>query len=151
MQRERPLVIGVGNPQCGDDAAGPLVIEQIGSRAGSRIDLEAITGACTGLVEHLCERDNVIIVDACKSGAPAGTLHCLDAGRTEPYQGSISCHGFGVAEAIALARVMGTMPKSCTIFAIEGKNFGMADVMSEPVRRAVTSLVSDLSRQLQLD
>ena len=38
-------------------------------------------------------------------------------------RGTVSSHGFGVAEAIALARALGTLPQHCIVYAIEAADF----------------------------
>ena len=59
----------------------------------------------------------VIVVDAVRSGAPAGTVHRLDrAGRADPAALRGSTHAFGLAETIELARALDRLPQRLTVY-----------------------------------
>jgi hydrogenase maturation protease len=127
------IVIGVGNPWRRDDGAGPAVARAAG-------------GVCTDDPARLLElwegAAHAVIVDACVSGAPPGTIHRGDSGAPSH---PASSHGFGVADAIALARSLGRLPARLDLYAIEGADFGHGEGLTPPVSRAV----GDLARRLR--
>ncbi len=84
---------------------------------------------------------HAVVVDACASGASPGTIHRGDAGR--PVHPA-STHGFGVADAIALARSLGRLPQRLDIYAIEGADFGYGDGLTPAVAAAVDELADEL-------
>lgn len=110
----------------------------------------ALTGDCTVLVDHLAARDHVVIVDACRAGAAPGTLHRFDAVAAPlPSElGGLSTHGFGVAEAIALARALNAMPRTCLVLAVEAATFDIGAPLSTPVAIAVDTVSSAISDHL---
>lgn len=129
------LVIGVGNPWRGDDAAGLMVAEAAG---GVRHE-----GDGTGLIDRWAGAEHVVIVDAAASGAPPGTVRCFDAhAEALPERALRSCttHSFGVGDAIELARSLGRLPARVEVYAIEGADFAVGE--------AVTPAVADAAREL---
>ncbi len=139
-----PLVIGVGNDFAGDDAAGRLVVRALEGAAG--IDVAETHGAAADIVTLMEGRDRVLIVDACTSGAPPGTVHKLDAvaGDLPGWLRSVSSHGIGVAEAVALARVLDSLPPRVEVWAIEGTAFCTGDAVTGDVQAAVEAVIAAL-------
>lgn len=144
----KPLLIGVGNDFAGDDAAGRLVARALASRDG--FDVAETHGAAADIVTLMEDRAQVVIVDACRSGAAAGTLYKLDAvaGALPGWLRSVSSHGIGVAEAVALARILGSLPPRVEVWAIEGAAFATGDPVSPEVARAVQEVVRALPPHL---
>lgn len=141
----KPLVIGVGNPMGGDDAAGRLVVQWL---AGRTIDFDVIEsfGGAADLVTAFEDRAHVLIVDACLSGATPGTIHRFDARAAPlpPFLNAVSSHAIGVGEGIELARALELLPKICTVIAIEGTDF----TIGAPVSPAVTGAVKVCIREI---
>jgi hydrogenase maturation protease len=131
------LVIGVGNEHAGDDAAGRLVARAL-ARLGCACDVTECTGLMTDLVPLMEERKAVVIIDACRSGAPIGTVHWLDVAGAPVPSGlrTVSSHGLGVAEAVELARSLAVLPPSCILVALEGQSFGLGAPVSGGVLEA---------------
>ena len=89
------------------------------------------------------------LVDACASGAPAGTsaasMSCRTAARPRFW---VSTHGFGLAEAIELARALGQLPPRCIVYAIEGGSFETGAPLSPPAQAAVAEVSRRLSAEI---
>jgi hydrogenase maturation protease len=129
------IVIGVGNPLRGDDAAGPEVARRVSG---------AVVHDAAALLDLFAADDHVVIVDAARSGAPAGTVHRLDADALGSAGLRFSTHAFGVAEAVGLGRALGRLPERLEVYAIEGAGFDHGAPLSPPARRAVAQLVAEL-------
>jgi len=122
-------VIGIGNPDRGDDGVGRHVARLLN---GTEHDGEA-----TALLTALQGADRVWLIDAAQSGAPPGTVHRIDcATDTVATRAPASSHGFGVAEAIALARALDALPRCCILYAIEAADFTPGAALSPSVTRA---------------
>lgn len=139
------MVIGVGNRSRGDDAIGPLVVDELGARE------EAITTLiCDGDLADLSLRwgpaDDVIIVDACCTRSPLGTLHKLEPEQLRS-QGAWSTHGVGIAEAVELARLLDRLPRSLQVFGVEARVFDYGP-MSTELEHAIPSIVDELLPQV---
>ena len=144
-----PLVIGVGNLHAGDDAAGRLVARNL-ARLGGAFDVVESFGTAADLVTDFEHRARVLIVDACRSGDSAGTVHRFDVHReTLPdYLNAVSSHGIGVAEGIALARALGMLPEKCEVIAIEGADFRTGARLSAAVATAIDTCVDEIFERL---
>ncbi|HEY7602965.1 MAG TPA: hydrogenase maturation protease [Gaiellaceae bacterium] len=125
-------VIGLGNEWRRDDGAGLEVARRTGGRQ--------LDGEPVALVEALVGADEVTIVDAVSSGAPAGTVHEFEAG-AEPLPvrlfGASSTHALGLAEALELARSLGRLPTRVRVLGIEGARFDYGRGLSPEVEAAV--------------
>jgi len=145
----RVLVIGVGNPDRGDDGAGVAVVRHLRGRVGPGVRLIELPSNLTRLVDCWHASDVVVLVDATSSGAAPGTVRRFDATSAplpaRTFQGH-STHGFGVAEAIELARALGRLPRQLVVYGIEGARFGAETGLSAPVEVAAR----DVARSLEL-
>jgi len=146
--REGPriIVLCIGNPQRGDDAAGRAVARALRALL---VDVEIIEeeGEATRVLARLEVADVAYIVDACVFGAKPGDIRRFDAS-TGPLPRAAfgaSTHGIGLAEALELARALGVLPSRCVIYAIEGGTFDIGAPMSPAVAAAV-AVVADRLR-----
>ncbi len=126
------LILGCGNRERSDDAAGLLV-------PGCRPVQNPLD-----LMEEWQGHDDVVVVDAVVSGAPPGTIIEWDAISCPLRAVEFRCstHGFGVAEAVELARALGRLPAKLTIFGIEGRDFTPGGAPSVEVLEAVERLAA---------
>jgi hydrogenase maturation protease len=156
------LVIGVGNPDAGDDAAGRLVARRLAQRNGCAAGaptpvLRECEGEATALMEAWTGFDDVAVVDACQDAGAPGRIHVVgpgDSGRLALLRpgghasARRSSHGLGVAEAVALAGAIGTLPARLVIYAIEGRHFAAGNALSPEVDHAVDEVVALLVQWL---
>jgi len=147
----RRLVIGVGNLDRGDDGVGRLVAQRLRGSVPTDVHVEEQDGGAVELIERLRHVDSVFLIDAAVSGAAAGTIHQTDCTKTDamPAKSAASSHGLGVAEAVALARMLHGLPRVCMLYAVEGATFAPGAAMSPQVLAAADALVARLARELQ--
>lgn len=143
------LVVGVGNDLRGDDAVGLEVARRVsGEGCGARVAV--LVGDAADLLELMRGEDRVVIVDAVAPSGRVGRIHRVDASRAwqGPRQPDGSTHALGVAEALELARVLGSLPPRVTVFGIEGARFALGDAMSPEVRSASDDVVREIVAEL---
>jgi len=141
------IVIGVGNPDRGDDAVGPEVAARL-----AEVDLPGLvirSGTDPLDLVHLWEGAQVaVVVDAVLSGAEPGriTVHEVGARRPDggPADGSApggrrgpGTHTFGVLGAVALARALGRLPARVVLVGVEVSTVAIGAPLSPEVSRAV--------------
>ena len=99
------------------------------------------------LLELWSDHSGVAVVDAARTGSPAGTVHVFRADR-EPLPLALrsSTHAFGVADAIELGRALGRLPPRLEVYAVEGAEFGLGKSLSRAVEQAVETLAVELRR-----
>jgi hydrogenase maturation protease len=148
LSAARVVVIGVGNSFRCDDAAGLEVVQRLDVSSGAEI--HAREGDLAGLADLWDGASSVIVVDSARSpDTPPGTIHRFDALARELPTGLLSStHAFGVAEAIELARALGRLPASLTVYAIEGSRFEVGQELSPEVSAAIDGLVDELTGRL---
>jgi len=148
---DRTLVIGIGNPERGDDAAGLAVAAWLAGRLPAPVEVITHDGEATSLLALLGQASALYLVDACVSGAPAGTIRRLDVAAEPLPQAmfTVSTHGLGLADAIELARALDQLPAPSVVFAIEGRRFEPGAPLSPVVAEAVARVGERL--RLELD
>lgn len=147
--RLRRIVLGIGNPDRGDDAAGRRVARLLRRMLPDDVEVAEQDGEATALLARLDGAAAAYLVDACASGAPAGTVRRFDAGAAPLPQAAfgVSTHGFGLAEAVELARSLGQLPKRCIVYAIEGQSFELGAPLSPPV----SAVIADVVRRVEAE
>jgi hydrogenase maturation protease len=136
------VVIGVGNPDRGDDAAGWLVADRVARAAPQGVAVVRLGGEPSALIDAWQGTAAAIVIDAVVSGAEPGTLHRLDATAEEIPREMFRCstHGFGVAEAVELARALHELPPRLVIHGIEAHAFTPGAPPSPEVESALDAL-----------
>jgi hydrogenase maturation protease len=145
------LIIGVGNIYRSDDGAGIITARRVRERAPEGVGVIEQSGEGTSLLEAWKGASRVILIDAVHSGAPAGTIHRLDA-HAAPVPTRFfhySTHAFSVAEAVELARALGELPPYLIVYGIEGQNFAAGLELSAAVKQAVDGVASRLLDELR--
>lgn len=135
-------IICCGTPYRGDDAAGLVVAEQL-QQLG--VDVSICTGEALSLLEAMDGAHEVMIVDAVITGAAEGTIYEWHDCTAEFQHNSSTSHALGVAEGIALARVLGRLPQRLHIYSIEAKTFQAGGQASAEVRRAADELAQRIA------
>lgn len=140
------LIIGCGNRDRGDDAAGVMVAESLRQLG---IDVQVRRGEPAELIEAWCGVDDVIVVDAVMTGAPAGSVICWDGQHLPAFPTTPSTHGLGLAEAIELSRVLGCLPIKLRVYGIEGRHFEIGVEVSHEVKDAVERVVRSIDAEVR--
>jgi hydrogenase maturation protease len=144
------LIVGIGNPDRGDDAVGRIVARQLMQRAPADVRIVEHAGEATALLNDFRSARSAWLIDAAQSGSPPGTIHRIDCSTTDavPPRGSLTSHGFGAAEAIALARILGTLPLHCIVYAITAGQFALGAAPSPAVTLAAHDVVKRILAEL---
>ena len=146
-------VIGCGNPDAGDDAAGIVAVER------ARDALEAVGGvevlplaSPLDVVHYLDGADAVVVADAIRTpggGRAPGTVVRAVVGPGGPpaeVRSSLSSHGFGVVEAFGLMGAIGPVPR-IVLVGVEVEQTAAGRPMSPTVRAAMPELIDALVQE----
>jgi hydrogenase maturation protease len=147
----RCLVFGVGNPDRGDDGAGPAVARQLWELPLQHVKIIEHGGEATTLVAQMDGAACVFLIDACTCGAPPGTVRRFDVSTApvpEEVALGLSTHGLGPATAVELARSLGQLPHRCIIYTIEGASFATGAPLSPQVATAVSRVVGRVRTEI---
>jgi hydrogenase maturation protease len=147
MSRPKVGVACLGNRFRGDDGVGLLVADRL--RAAG-VPVQECQDELTRLLDAWSGLDRLVLVDAVRSGAPAGTVHRVDASSGElPHDLRLSSsHLFGIAETLALARALDRLPAAVVVYGVEGEQFGATTEVTPAVASAVDRVVADVLLEL---
>ena len=137
------LLIGVGNPMRGDDAAGLRAAKLIRERNHPSFRVIEHDGECASLMEAWTGAQTVIVVDAAWSDSPSGTIHRFDATQ-QLLPGRLfqrSTHAFGLHEAVELSRALNRLPPQLIIYGICVKSLEIGASLSDEVEKSVRQVV----------
>ena len=147
------VVIGVGNRLRGDDGVGLAVVERLRRYPPADTSLIGLESVSPDLFQHWSPSATVVLVDAATSGAPPGTIRTLDA-LAAPLPADalrLSTHGFGLAEAIELARALTQLPAKLSVFAVEGATFEHGLGLTDAVDAAADEVAARIRAELESD
>lgn len=122
------LVFGWGNASRGDDALGPLFVQQLGALAGSSVGIRVDFLEDYQLqIEHALDltcRERVLFVDAslnCVAPFDVTTLHAA-------RDASFTTHAMSAQAVMQVYRELsGMAPPPCTLLAIRGTGFELGE------------------------
>jgi hydrogenase maturation protease len=151
MAGGRRLIIGIGNPDRGDDAIGREVVRRLLGRLPAGVEALHHPGEATALLHCLQEAEVAFLVDAAVSGVEPGTVRRFDAAERALPSGlaDVSSHGFGLAQALELARALGSVPRRCIVYAIEGRQFEPGTPLSPETAHAAAGVADRILDELR--
>ena len=152
------LLVGLGNPDRGDDAIGPVV-----ARAVRELGLPGVRVLehedPVGLIELWTGHDVAVVVDAVRSGRQVGTVHRLETGAGRAPlppsawggTGREGTHAFGVAAVVELARALHRLPARLVVVGVEAGGFDHGAPLTPAVADAVAGAVAVVRSALAAD
>ncbi len=138
-------MVGLGSPDRGDDAVGPVVARRIADLHPSGVRVLAHEDP-TDLVVSMTGASAVVIIDAVLSpGSAPGDLIVLETGEgVAPLPedawartGRGGTHAFGLAAAVELARALKRLPPRVVLIGIAASGFEHGEPLSPGVADAV--------------
>ena len=147
------VIIGIGNLMRRDDGIGPAAVACLEhtdlARPSGEQELMTLDGEPARLLEAWRGRRLAIIIDAARSGIAAGSIHRLEIG-TDPlpaWAAGSSTHSAGIAEAVALGRVLDVLPEQLIVYGIEAADFAPGEGLSSAVSAALPGLISQVTAE----
>jgi len=145
------LVVGIGNPDRGDDAVGALVVQALCGRLPADVRVIECRGDMLGLIEDWPGCDGLVCIDAAAPLGRPGRIHRIDlnAGPLPRELSRMSSHEVGLAEAIRLARTLRLAPRRIIVYAVEGGSFDSGAPPTPPVVAAVRVVAERIVTEIQ--
>jgi hydrogenase maturation protease len=148
--QRRVLVLGLGNTLLSDEGVGVQALD----RLHARYELPGVTlqdGGTMGLeaLPYLEAATHVLVLDAVQTGAPPGTLVRL-VGEAIPaiVALKLSMHQVGLQEALAMARLRGTLPSQLVLLGIVPAVLDWGLALSPAVAAQLDALVEAAAAEL---
>ena len=145
MSRATPLlVLGLGNVLLQDDGVGSAAVALLLDRYDAPAGVRVLDGGTLGLslLPYLEDAENVILVDAIRTDAAAGTLVRLDGDDVLPAVATrLSPHQVGVLDLLDGARWRGRYPSHIALAGIVPGGFELSLGLSPAVAATLPDLV----------
>lgn len=150
------VVIGCGNLNRSDDAAGVRVIQQLRLAFGDAVpDGVKLFDAGTGGMEVMFQARGataLIVVDACRSGSDAGAIFRVPGSEiSTEHHPAYSLHDFRWDHAVhAGRRIFGAdFPADLTVYLIEAGSLQLGTELTAPVSRAVGTVCGHVEQNIR--
>lgn len=145
----RNLVIGIGNLLRADDGVGIHAAKRLKEE---RPDVEAvdISTASIDILDLIRGRDNVVIIDAIKTGAEPGTIQRITS-RELRSNDVTSSHALDLCGILTLGRLLyrDEMPKKLVVLAVEAEDINSySSKLTTKVQLATTKLFECILKEL---
>ncbi len=147
LRKKRVLVVGLGNPNLGDDGVGWKVAEEMKNQLPPDlpVDMDCLSLGGISLMEHLIGYSHAILIDAFALEEPIGSILILKLGDLPNYSAfhAASTHDISLQTAIELGKSMGAkLPDDVTVVGIATKHVcDFSKSLSPPVAEAVPQAV----------
>lgn len=147
-------VIAAGNAFYGDDGVGAAVLDEI--RRNDILPGVALIDIRTdalALLDHLVPGERTVIIDAARMGLQPGDVAAFgpDEVSLRIRGDNLSVHGFGLAEAFALARGLGLLPADLLIVGVEPARIEINRGLSAEARAAVRRVLAIIEAEVRSD
>ncbi len=138
------LVLGLGNPLCGDDGAGVAAVARLRARYAAPAGVQLLDGGTLGLslLPHLQRARRAILVDAVRTSDPPGTLVRVEGdevGHVAAHK--LSPHQVGVADLLDGAALSGARPEPFVLLGVVPAHLELGTARSAPVEASLDALV----------
>jgi hydrogenase maturation protease len=152
LQRQgKILVLGVGNPLCGDDGAGNRVAELLINQKLPE-GVQVVEAGTPGLELPLWLEgwSSVVLVDAVNMGLTPGSWQRFSPDDIQILnaEGSLSLHQSDLATGLALSDALDMLPEHLIIYGIEPQitdpGEGLSPVVSNNLPGLVNQILDDL-------
>jgi len=146
------LIAGIGNVLLGDDGVGPFAIKVLESQFQFQENVELADLGTPGLdlPLYLSCADAVILIDSARFGGETGSIRLFrkeEILKTAPLT-RINRHSPALVESIALADLIGKLPRELLLIGVKGKRFDPGSPMSSPVRQCMPHIIDAVRREL---
>ena len=138
------LVVGLGHPDRGDDAVGPLVAAALLDEGPTDMDVRTSQDPLR-LPEMWDGRDLVVVVDAAVGAGPPGTVrrHDVTSAPLPILPASPgSTHGLSLPDVVELSRRTGRLPGRLVVVSVAASSFGLGEPPGRQVLAAVPRAVA---------
>jgi hydrogenase maturation protease len=163
------VIVGLGQSLRGDDAAGLEAVrywQRAYPESANHPNLRVVLAELPGLslLDLLAGAEATILVDAVESGRLPGTIHVLNekdlaafglsalpAQAGQAGAGSGSAHGWGVAETLAMGRLLipDSLPSRIVLIGIEIGQIELGAKLSEAVQAVLPAAAQLIEEQVR--
>jgi hydrogenase maturation protease len=147
-EKNKILVVGIGNLLCRDEGIGVHVIQKMKKmELPGHMELLDIGTSTMDLISHLEGVKKLIIIDAMKAGGKPGTIYrCKPEDLIPKGEQSVSLHDIGVIETLTMAKKMG-MAIETVIVGVEPQIMEWGMELTEEVKSKIPFIIEAVLKE----
>jgi hydrogenase maturation protease len=147
------LVLGIGNVLLSDEGIGIHVLNHLARHHPDLSRVHYLDGGTLSftLAGDIQEADNLIVIDAARTGKPPGSVSCLRGAQFDAFidRPKLSAHEVGLADLIAIARLTESLPVNRALIGIEPLELGWGDSATPALQDAIPIAANQVIELLQ--
>jgi hydrogenase maturation protease len=152
VNKNKVLLLGIGNPLLTDDGVGIVAAREIAKMRLPGVDVEEATASGIEVMEMMLGYEKVVVVDAIMwpDHEPGEVLRLDERDFSHTVHGS-SPHGVNISTAIALGRQTAPeeMPKEIVFLAMQAEDISTFSEMQTPrVRKSIPAFISSVLEEV---
>jgi hydrogenase maturation protease len=145
------LVLGIGNILLQDEGIGVRVVNQLKQRYETPSNVTFLDGGTAGmaLLDDFLDAQQVIVVDAVKTGDPPGTIVRLE-GEQVPVllQQGITPHQLGLFDLLGALTFAGSKPPHLVLFGVVPQSLDLSLELSPLIEKKVETVIDQVVAEL---
>lgn len=140
------LVLGLGNPDRGDDGVGDIVTRRLYGRLPADVAIWTRSGDMLSLIDDWAGFDAVVCIDAAAPVDTPGRVYRVDLTVSALPRdfALVSSHAFGLSDAVELARNLRVALPHIVIYALEGRCFDSGVTVTTEVAAAAAEVAEQV-------
>jgi hydrogenase maturation protease len=148
--RNKPLILGVGNLLMGDEGVGVAAIQHLEEK-GFAQQAELVDGGTSGfhLLGLFRNQQHLILIDAATDDQPAGTVSLIHPRYASDFPPTLTAHDIGLKDLIESAALLDYWPHVDLITVSIGDLGVMTMELSPPVAAALPQIEALVKRCLE--
>lgn len=151
-KKQGVLVLGIGNVLLSDEGVGVQAVMELRRRYAFPAEVKLLDGGTSGmeLLPALCDCASLIIIDAVKTGYPAGSVVRIEgADVPKTFMTRISPHQLGISDILATASLTDDLPHKMVLFGVEPESLEVGLILTETVRAGFDQLLDAVIAELE--
>jgi len=145
------LVLGLGNILLSDEGIGVRTVEAFQEQWTVPETVHIVDGGTCGMdmLDIIASHDTMIVVDAVKTGAPAGTVVKI-TGDDVPvfFRGRLSPHQLGLSDLLATLTLTGEAPGSVSVIGCVPASMATSLAMTPEIAARIPAMIGLLVEEL---
>jgi hydrogenase maturation protease len=151
IKDKKTLILGLGNPLCGDDGLGNQVVQRLAAKHLPQ-GVKALAAGTPGweLPNWLVGWPKVILIDAVRMGLEPGARKRFDLEEVKLIAAGeiLTSHAPDLATGLALAEALHQLPEEVIVFGIEPESCEPGTDISQSVKKEIDGLVDDILNEI---
>jgi hydrogenase maturation protease len=144
------LILGLGNVLCEDDGLGVAAVRRLEERYEFPEGVSVLDGGTLGLslLPYIEDSERVILVDAIRDDAPAGSFVRLTGDEVAPAVADrLSVHQVGVVDLLDAARLRDRLPAELILLGLVPQSLGLSIDISPVLASRLDDLVDRVAEE----